>query len=68
MAHTSSSSSSELLSDKSTCIAITMPSSPVEIIVGWEEPENEDPANPLNWSAPVKWANILTLSVISFLV
>ncbi|KAH6634906.1 major facilitator superfamily domain-containing protein [Chaetomium sp. MPI-SDFR-AT-0129] len=63
-----SSSSSELPSDESTCIAITMPSSPVAIIVSWEEPENEDPANPLNWSALVKWANILTLSVISFLV
>jgi hypothetical protein len=39
-----------------------------EFIVWWDEPETEDPENPMNWSPSVKWANILTLSVISFLV
>jgi len=38
------------------------------IIVGWEEPEDADPENPQNWPSMVKWANILTISVISFLV
>ncbi|AEO58214.1 hypothetical protein MYCTH_2118654 [Thermothelomyces thermophilus ATCC 42464] len=41
---------------------------PLEFIVGWDEPETEDPENPMNWSALVKWANILILSVIGFLV
>ncbi len=38
------------------------------IRVGWEEPEDGDPDNPQNWSSMAKWANILTISVISFLV
>lgn len=36
--------------------------------VWWDEPEDEDPANPMNWSSRKKWTNILTISVISFLV
>ncbi|KAK8013883.1 major facilitator superfamily transporter [Apiospora arundinis] len=36
--------------------------------VWWTEPEDEDPANPMNWSSRKKWTNILTISVISFLV
>ena len=39
-----------------------------ELIVSWDEPEDQDPENPLNWSLTKKWTNILTISVISFLV
>jgi hypothetical protein len=45
----------------------TTPQSP-EYTVWWDEPENLDPSNPMNWSPTLKWANIITLSVISFLV
>ncbi|KAL2163986.1 hypothetical protein VTH06DRAFT_3199 [Thermothelomyces fergusii] len=41
---------------------------PLEFIVGWDEPETEDPNNPVNWPPMVKWANILILSTIGFLV
>lgn len=36
--------------------------------VWWAEPEDADPSNPMNWSSRKKWTNILTISVISFLV
>ncbi|KAI1429582.1 major facilitator superfamily domain-containing protein [Xylaria sp. FL1777] len=36
--------------------------------VGWEQPENEDPENPLNWSRSRKWSIIGVLTVLSFLV
>ena len=39
-----------------------------ELVVWWDEPEDQDPENPLNWSLTKKWTNILTISVISFLV
>ncbi|CZR67177.1 related to multidrug resistant protein [Phialocephala subalpina] len=39
-----------------------------EIIVWWDEPEDRDPENPMNWSSTKKWVNIGTISVISFLV
>lgn len=42
--------------------------SSVAIEVRWNTPEDQDPANPFNWSSRVKWANILTISTISFLV
>ncbi|KAF2691686.1 MFS general substrate transporter [Lentithecium fluviatile CBS 122367] len=45
-----------------------IPTPPPELIVWWNEPEDEDPKNPMNWSPTVKWANVLVLSVISFLV
>ncbi|KAH9427881.1 hypothetical protein MCOR27_002314 [Pyricularia oryzae] len=38
------------------------------IDVWWEDPEQDDPANPLNWPNRKKWLNILTISVIAFLV
>ncbi|KAK1975028.1 major facilitator superfamily transporter [Colletotrichum cereale] len=38
------------------------------LTVHWDEPEDQDPENPMNWRPVVKWANILTISVISFLV
>lgn len=39
-----------------------------EYVVWWNEPADEDPENPLNWSSKKKWLNILTIAVISFLV
>lgn len=38
------------------------------LIVWWDEPEDQDPENPVNWSSTKKWVNICTISVISFLV
>ena len=37
------------------------------IQVGWEEPETQDPANPMNWPSARKWLNIAVLSCITFL-
>ncbi|KAJ8125894.1 hypothetical protein O1611_g7743 [Lasiodiplodia mahajangana] len=39
----------------------------IPILVGWEEPEDQDPENPLNWPARRKWGNIAQLSAITFL-
>jgi hypothetical protein len=39
-----------------------------EFLVWWDEPEDQDPENPMNWSPKTKWANILIISVIGFLV
>ncbi|KAK0105301.1 hypothetical protein ONS95_004316 [Cadophora gregata] len=39
-----------------------------EITVWWDEPEDQDMANPMNWSSSKKWVNICTISVISFIV
>lgn len=39
-----------------------------ELIVWWDEPEDQNPENPMNWSSTKKWVNILVISVISFLV
>lgn len=39
-----------------------------EFVVWWNEPADQDPENPLNWSSRKKWLNILTIAVISFLV
>lgn len=38
------------------------------IDVWWEDPEQDNPANPLNWPNRKKWLNILTISVIAFFV
>ena len=47
----------------------TTPAEPgSELIVWWDEPENQNPENPMNWSSAKKWVNILVISVISFLV
>ncbi|KAK7942458.1 uncharacterized protein PG986_011571 [Apiospora aurea] len=53
------------LSDSS---AETIVDAAATIEVGWSDPEGHDPANPLNWPSRKKWTNILTISVISFLV
>lgn len=39
-----------------------------EFMVWWNEPADQDPENPMNWSSRKKWFNIITISVISFLV
>ncbi|KAF1952477.1 MFS general substrate transporter, partial [Byssothecium circinans] len=39
-----------------------------DFAVSWDLPENEDAQNPINWSPTKKWANILVISFISFLV
>ncbi|KAG4422359.1 hypothetical protein IFR04_004511 [Cadophora malorum] len=44
------------------------PDGGVDIMVWWDEPVDEDTANPLNWSSTKKWTNICTISVISFIV
>jgi hypothetical protein len=36
-------------------------------IVDWEQPANEDPANPQNWSSFRKWLNIGVVSYICFI-
>lgn len=42
------------------------PVEPVDsIVVDWESPE--DPHNPVNWSAGLKWANIAVVSAITFI-
>lgn len=66
---TSASHASELLSsgDETDGVAAQLESH-TDFIVWWDEPEDQDPENPLNWSPWVKWTNILTISVISFLV
>ncbi|KAF2230842.1 MFS general substrate transporter [Viridothelium virens] len=46
----------------------TQPELHPAIIVWWNAPEDEDPENPMTWSARKKWANILSVSMISFLV
>jgi hypothetical protein len=33
-------------------------------IVDWEQPENEDPHNPQNWSMAKKWLNVAIVSYI----
>ncbi|KAK1585695.1 major facilitator superfamily transporter [Colletotrichum navitas] len=48
--------------------AENQPQHDVQLTVHWDEPEGQDPENPMNWRPLVKWANILTISVISFLV
>ncbi|KAL3425074.1 major facilitator superfamily transporter [Phlyctema vagabunda] len=39
-----------------------------EFVVWWEEPADQDPANPMNWPMSKKWLNVLSMSGISFLV
>lgn len=48
---------------------LTSSADPVsDFIVWWDEPEDQDPDNPMNWSSTRKWVNICVISVISFLV
>ncbi|KAJ0116690.1 hypothetical protein J7T55_009840 [Diaporthe amygdali] len=60
---------SELLPAKNeTAEGTAQPELGSELIVWWNEPEDQDPENPMNWSSRRKWFNIITISVISFLV
>lgn len=36
-------------------------------VVDWEQPENEDPNNPQNWSSAKKWLNVAIVSYICFI-
>jgi multidrug resistance protein len=42
-------------------------SQPDSNVVWWDEPADQDPANPMNWSNRKKWANIGILSSVTFL-
>lgn len=35
-------------------------------VVDWEQPADQDPANPMNWSDKLKWSNIVMLAMLSF--
>ncbi|KAK3344489.1 major facilitator superfamily domain-containing protein [Lasiosphaeria hispida] len=39
-----------------------------ELIVWWDDPDDNNQENPMNWPSRAKWANILIISTISFLV
>ena len=39
-----------------------------EFVVWWDEPHDQDPDNPMNWSSTRRWFNICVISFISFLV
>ena len=39
-----------------------------DLTVWWDQPEDRDPENPRNWSSLKKWANVVVISTISFLV
>ena len=38
-----------------------------DLIVWWDEPADQDPANPMNWPSSRKWGTIAVLSSITFL-
>ena len=38
------------------------------IWVWWDVPQDQDPENPMNWPTSRKWINVITISIISFLV
>ena len=38
-----------------------------EFDVWWNEPADQDPANPMNWTNKKKWSNIAVMSAITFL-
>lgn len=39
----------------------------VDLDVYWDEPIDQDPANPMNWSSTRKWIIVATVSFITFL-
>lgn len=59
---------SALLNPIKTQGRVAQPRPEPGIVVWWDEPEDQDPENPMNWPSKMKWANILTIAVISFLV
>lgn len=38
-----------------------------EFDVFWDEPADQDPANPMNWSTSQKWTMMATVSFVTFL-
>lgn len=38
-----------------------------DLVVFWDEPADQDPANPLNWSARRRWSVVAMVSFITFL-
>ncbi|KAF1982316.1 membrane transporter [Aulographum hederae CBS 113979] len=47
------------------CLSAPEPADPN--IVFWDEPADQDPQNPMNWSAKMKWGNIALLSTLSLI-
>lgn len=37
------------------------------LVVFWDEPADQDPANPINWSARRRWSIVAMISFITFL-
>lgn len=37
------------------------------LMVFWDEPADQDPANPINWSARRRWSIVAMVSFITFL-
>jgi hypothetical protein len=49
-------------------VAKEAPKEPVDLFeVWWDEPADQDPANPMNWPMSQKWTSIAVLSAITFL-
>jgi hypothetical protein len=38
-----------------------------DLDVFWDEPAEQDPANPMNWSAGRKWTIVAMVSIVTFL-
>jgi hypothetical protein len=53
--------------EESAADATSVSAEPSIIKVYWEEPVDQDPANPMNWPSARKWMNIGVLSSITFL-
>lgn len=43
------------------------PIAEMQFDVFWDEPANQDPADPMNWNMTQKWAIIAIVSFITFL-
>ena len=61
-------SSASLNSKHKTNSGATQTEPGSEFVVWWDEPHDQDPENPMNWSSTRKWFNIVVISFISFLV
>jgi hypothetical protein len=53
--------------EESAADSASVPAEASIIEVYWEEPIDQDPANPMNWPSARKWMNIGVLSSITFL-
>jgi hypothetical protein len=52
----------ETLSEKEKEAEAVEVQPPDQNTVWWDEPEDQDPANPMNWSETAKWGNVAILS------